>query len=54
MQNDTRDENYSAPQIRDLGSFTKLTEDGSVPKVGSTSDGFTALGMGTGALPTIP
>jgi len=54
MQNDTRDEGYSPPQIRDLGSFTKVTQDGSVPKVGSTSDGFTALGLGTGDLPKLP
>ena len=54
MHNDTNDAAYGAPQIVDLGSFTKVTEDGNVPKTGSTADQFTSMGMGTGDLPTVP
>ena len=45
---------YDAPQLRDLGSLTEVTEDGMVPKKGSTADQYTALGMGTGDLPVVP
>ena len=54
MHNDTNDPAYAAPQIVDLGSFTKVTEDGNVPKTGSTADQFTSMGMGTGDLPIVP